>query len=348
VIDNLARGLTAAGHEVELFTIGDSPCPVTRSWLFQHPVEPMGDALHESLHVEAAYRCLTEVDVIHDHTTVGPLLGAHAAPPDVPVVTTAHGPFTAAARQYFSRLPSRVSVVAISHPQRASAPDVRVTAVIPHGIDTQTYLPGPGGGGYLAFVGRMSPDKGVHDAIDVARRAGLPLTMMVKMRAPDELAFFHDVVEPMLGRDIQLLIEPEEAQRIELLGRAEALINPIAWPEPFGLVMAEALACGTPVIARPFGAAQEIVEHRRTGYLHDSIDDLADAVRRIDQLDRCECRAAAEQRFSRDRMVEDHIRLYRQLLHQPTSPTVPTWASPHNPEASLTRQPSDRRIATHV
>ncbi|HEY6793496.1 MAG TPA: glycosyltransferase family 4 protein [Kineosporiaceae bacterium] len=324
VIDNLARGLRDAGHDVELFTVGESTCDVTRSWLFKECMEPMHDSIIESLHVEAAYRALadSDVDVIHDHTVVGPLLGSHAAPARVPVVTTVHGQFTDVARQVYSRMPSGVSIVAISHPHRACAPEVPVEAVIPHGIDTHRYVPGPGGGGYLAFVGRMSPEKGVHRAIEVARRSGLPLIIMVKMRAPEEHQYFEDVVKPMLGSDIELMFEPEEAERIGLVGKAEALINPITWPEPFGLVMAEAMACGTPVVASPHGAAQEIVEPGITGFLESEVDDLATAVGRIGELDRADCRAAAERRFSMERMVADHVRLYRRLIDRASVPTL--------------------------
>ena len=324
VIDNLARGLRDAGHEVELFTVGESTCDVTRSWLFKECMEPMHDSIIESLHVEAAYRALadSDVDVIHDHTVVGPLLGSHAAPPGVPVVTTVHGRFDDVSRQVYARMPGRVSVVAISHPHRASAPEVAVETVIPHGIDTGRYVQGPGGGGYLAFVGRMSPDKGVHRAIEVARRSGMPLVVMVKMRAPEEHQYFRDVVEPMLGSDVELLLEPDEAHRIDLVGRAEALINPIMWPEPFGLVMAEALACGTPVVASPNGAAQEIVEPGVTGFLESDVDGLVEAVGRVGELDRDVCRAAAERRFSMHRMVDDHVRLYRRLIDRASVPTL--------------------------
>ena len=322
VVDNLARGLSLAGHEVELFTVGESRCEVNRSWLFTEAAEPIGDSTFESLHVEAAYRALAHCDVIHDHTTVGPLLGSLLAPDGVPVVTTMHGPFHATARQFYSRLPGRAHLICISHPQRASAPEIPVTAVIPHGIDTTSYLPGPGGGGYLTFVGRMSPDKGVHRAVEVARAIGVPLVMMVKMREEAEKAYFEQAVKPLLGHDVELMFEPDEQVRIELLGRAEALINPIRWPEPFGLVMAEALACGTPVLAGPHGAAQEIVEHGRTGFLHDDIGGLVEAYGRLDEIDRADCRDAAVRRFSMARMVEDHVRLYRRLVDEATWPRL--------------------------
>jgi glycosyltransferase involved in cell wall biosynthesis len=274
------------------------------------------------VHVEAAYRALSDVDVIHDHTVVGPLLASHLSRPEVPVVTTMHGPFDDKARQLYSRLPGRAHLICISGPQRASAPDIPVAAVIPHGIDTTRYLPGPGGGGFLMFVGRMNPDKGVHLAIEVARKAGLPLTVMVKMREPIERQYFAEVVEPLLGDDVTLMFEPDEDVRIDLVGRAEALINPIGWPEPFGLVMAEALACGTPVIARPHGAARQIVEPGVTGYLHEEVSDLAEAVGQLDRIDRAACRRAAEERFSMARMVDDHVRLYQRLIASAAGPEI--------------------------
>jgi glycosyltransferase involved in cell wall biosynthesis len=140
-----------------------------------------------------------------------------------------------------------------------------------------------------------------------------------------EQAYFADVVKPMLGNDVELMIEPDEQTRIELLGRAEALINPIVWPEPFGLVMAEALACATPVIASPNGAALEIVEPGSTGFLHQDIDELVEAVGRVGELRRADCRTAAQRRFSMERMAQDHIRLYRRLVDQASMPKIIRW-----------------------
>jgi glycosyltransferase involved in cell wall biosynthesis len=160
----------------------------------------------------------------------------------------------------------------------------------------------------------MNPDKGVHLAIEVARRAGLPLVMMVKMREDPERDYFAAQVEPLLGDDVTVMFEPDEQVRIDLIGRAEAVVNPIGWPEPFGLVMAEALACGTPVVARPHGAAQEIVEHGRTGFLAETVEGLARAVARRGEIDRAACREAALTRFGMTRMVQDHLRLYDRLI----------------------------------
>jgi glycosyltransferase involved in cell wall biosynthesis len=323
VIDNLARGLRDAGHDVELFTVGDSRCDVPRSWIFPETVAPIQDSLLESIHVEAAYRELAGVDVIHDHTIIGPVFGSRAAAPGVPVVTTMHGPFSLTGRLLYSRLPERVSLISISHHQRSTAADVPVEAVIPHGIDTEKYYFGEGGGGYLVFVGRMNPGKGVARAIEVAHRAGMPLILMCKMREEDERAYFRDVIDPMMkGKDVELLIEPDETHRVRLLTKADGMIFPIQWPEPFGLVMAEALACGTPVIASPQGAATEIVEPGVTGFLHEDVDDLVTAVGRLGEINRLDCRRAAEKRFSLERMVTDHLRLYRRLIDRASVPVL--------------------------
>jgi glycosyltransferase involved in cell wall biosynthesis len=312
VVDNLARGLAALGHDVALFTVGDSTCPVRRLHRYPSAVEPMGDVALELAHALAAYEALAGVDVIHDHTLAGPLLGvAHAS--GTPAVVTNHGPFTPDMRYIFGEAARHAAVVAISRNQARSADGVPITAVIHHGIDTSMYLPGPGEGEYLLFLGRMCADKGVHHAVRVAHRAGHRLVLVAKMREPEEFDYFHREVRPLLGPRDELIIEASLPERLDLLRHAEALLNPICWPEPFGLVMAEALACGTPVLAFPNGAAPEIVEHGRTGYLCADEDAMLAALRRVPALDRDRCRTAALHRFSLQRMARDHEHLYRRL-----------------------------------
>ena len=186
ILDNLARGLVDRGHEVVLFTVGASTCPVEKRWVFDEPAAPIGAGEPEAAHVLAAYASLAQdVDVVHDHTALGPLLAPAleaAATACVPVVLTLHGPPTDAARRLLlSHAARNAALVAISRSQRRSAPDLAFRRVIHHGIDLDLHRPGPGGGGYLMFVGRMSPDKGVHRAVDIARRAGMPLVVTAKM-----------------------------------------------------------------------------------------------------------------------------------------------------------------------
>jgi glycosyltransferase involved in cell wall biosynthesis len=318
VIDLLARALQATGCEVTLVATGDSTCPVDRRWLHERSLGTGGgDELLEVSHVEHAYRALAGVDVIHDHTELGPLR-TDLHPPGTPIVTTVHGPTTPAAiERYRAAAAGGVEVVAISHEQVRSAPTVPFRTVIHHGVDVEAFPLGSGDGGYVLFLGRMSPDKGPHRAIEIARAAGRRILLAAKMWDADEHRYFAERVEPMLGEDAVFLGAVAGVQKLELLAGAEALLNPIRWPEPFGLVMIEALACGTPVLSFAAGAAPEIVEHGRTGFL---CADEADMVRALDEvrgLDRAACRASAQSRFSADRMALDHLRLYGELLADP-------------------------------
>jgi glycosyltransferase involved in cell wall biosynthesis len=314
VIDQLARGLTEAGHSVELFTTGDSTCPVKRSWLYPNALGTNADTTAEYAHVQRAYEVLTDVDVVHDHTLTGPVW-ASSWRPDLPVVNTNHGPFTPEMITHFSSYDERVSIVAISDAQRRSAPGVRIASVIHHGIDVADFPMGDGAGGYLVFLGRMNPDKGVHRAIAVARAAGAPLIIAAKMWEPAERRYFAEEVEPLLGDDIVYIGQVAGQRKLELLAGATALVNPIRWPEPFGLVMIEALACGTPVLTFAEGSAPEIIEHGRTGFICTDEADMAGRVAEVAELDRRACRASVAQRFSTSRFIARHVALYERVLN---------------------------------
>lgn len=320
VIDNLARGLTALGHEVSLFTVGSSTSPVRRSHLFEEPAQPLGQTVSEAAHVLAAYEELQHADIIHDHTILGPLIATRAGTVGPPVVTTNHGPFTALTLRIFREIARTARVVAISHDQASRALDVPITAVIHHGIDLDTYRVGPGDDEHLVFVGRMSPDKGVAQAVRIAHAAGRPLHIVAKMRDPDEHDYFETCVRPLLASRDESLDELGLEDRVTLVGRSAGLLNPITWPEPFGLVMAEALATGTPVIASHEGAAPEIVASGRTGFLFRTQAEAVEDVGRLAEIDRAQCRADAERRFSLQRMAADHERLYETILASPRFP----------------------------
>ena len=314
VIDNLARGLQRLGHDVRLVSVAESTCPVPTSWRYAVPPEPMGTSLEEAAHVLAAYDDLCgEVDVIHDHTVLGPLLGTLAHPEAPPVVVTHHGACTPDSLAILAQVVRHAALVAISHDQARRADPLPVDAVIHHGIDLDVYAPGDGGGGYLLFVGRMSPDKGVDRAIRIARRARRPLVVLAKMRDPSERDFYEREVLPLLDDDVVVEFEPSLPSRLVLQSGALALLNPITWPEPFGLVMVEALATATPVIASPLGAAVEIVDQGRTGYLCADDDAMVSAVGRLSRLSRDACRAAACERFPLELMARRHAALYERL-----------------------------------
>jgi glycosyltransferase involved in cell wall biosynthesis len=317
VIDNLARGLQELGHEIRLFTVGDSECPVPTDFLYPKPIAPIGVTVPEMAHVLAAYESLADMDIIHDHTNLGPLIAGLRGLRRPPVVTTNHGPVTGETQPILAQIARHASIVAISHAQARQAQNfggVQIGAVIHHGIDLDLYDSGPGGGGYLMFIGRMSPNKGVHHAVRVAKKAGKQLVLSVKMRERIEVEYFESEVKPHLDPGDEVPGEIPLARRIELLQHADALLNPITWSEPFGLVMAEGLACATPVLAFANGSAPEIIDSGTTGYLCRDEEEMIRAVDRVADIDRAHCRAAAERRFSLLRMARDHERFYRRVL----------------------------------
>ena len=317
VIDNLARGLQELGHEVRLFTVGESECPVPTDFLYPKAIAPIGSTVPETAHVLAAYESLADMDIIHDHTFLGPLISGLRGMRRPPVVSTNHGPFTGETQPVLSEIAKHASIVAISQSQADQANmygGANIAGVIHHGIDLDLYKSGPGGGGYVMFIGRMSPDKGVHHAVRVAKKAGKQLVLSTKMREDNEIAYFESEVKPLLDLGDEMPAELPQDRRIELLRHADGMLNPITWREPFGLVMAEALACATPVLAFPNGAAPEIIEPGRTGFLCRDEGEMIRAVDRVGEIDRSQCRRAAEYRFSLQRMAREHDRLYRRVL----------------------------------
>lgn len=324
VVDQLARGLVDAGCRVSLVASGDSTCPVQRRAVRPSAMGVTNESAVELGHVQSAYAVLGDVDVVHDHTVLGPLWWAAGQRPaprrSPPVVTTTHGAYTPEMTALHRRVGDRIAVVAISEAQRRSAPEVRVRAVIHHGIDTRAYPPGRGDGDFVLFLGRMAPEKGAHRAILAARAAGRRILLAAKMREPAEQRYFREQVRPLLGSDAVYVGEVGHDRKVELLGAAAALLNPIRWNEPFGLVMVEAFACGTPVLSFAEGSAPEIVEHGRTGFLCCDEPDMAERISQLTRIDRDECRAVAVARFSTQRMVADHLSLYRRLVAHPAPP----------------------------
>jgi glycosyltransferase involved in cell wall biosynthesis len=316
VVDQLARGLQDAGHDVILFTTGDSTCPVPRQWVLPTAEgSRIGMAVPEIRHVIHAYEAVRDCDVVHDHTVMGPFYAAHY--PGLPVTTTIHGPFNDELKDIYRVNAERVPIVAISHAQRRAAPEIPIARVIHHGVDAAHFPMGDGGGDedgpYVVFLGRMAGDKGAHRAIEIARKAGTRILIAAKMRETRELQYFAEQVEPLLGKDAHYLGEVSHERKLELLAGASALLFPIRWNEPFGMVMVEAMACGTPVLAFEEGAAPEVVDHGRTGFLCEDDGAMVDALGRIGDLDRRDCRLSVEGYFSTNRMVTEHIELYESM-----------------------------------
>jgi len=315
VLDSLARGLQGAGHDALLYATGDSTCPVPTKWVLPEAAGTVATGSATELrHVINAYDTILDwhVDVVHDHTLVGPV---YAGRFDLSVLTTNHAPFTGELGDYYRAIASRVPIIAISHHQASTARATRIAAVIHHGVDVDSFPLGDGAGGYALFLGRMSADKGVTTAIRVARAAGVPLTVAAKRREPAEQDYFETEVVPLLGVDVDYVGEVGRRDKLDLLAGASCLLNPIAWPEPFGMVMVEALACGTPVVATPCGSVPELIDHGVTGFVCSTETGLADALRHLHDLDRIRCRNAAAERFSAQRMVAEHIDVYTRMFN---------------------------------
>jgi glycosyltransferase involved in cell wall biosynthesis len=311
VIDGLCRGLQTQGHQVLLVATMGSRCPVPTIAL---RVDGDGNtATAEASYALRAYAALedADVDVIHDHTRTGFLIAEHANADTV--LTTNHNLFDSERALIYDEAASRdVWVVAISkhHASTADQAGVHIAGVVHNGIDVNTIPVGQGDGGYAAVLSRMSPDKGVREAILIARNAGMPLRIAAKMQTSQEHQYFREWIYPLLGGDIEYVGEVGVRGKHELLGAAVALLNPIKWDEPFGLAMVEAMACGTPVLATKRGAAPEIITPGVTGTLRGQWSDLPADLERIASLDRAACRREAETRFGIDRMAAEYAALY--------------------------------------
>jgi glycosyltransferase involved in cell wall biosynthesis len=313
-IDVLALELAAAGHDVVLAASGDSTCPVERLPGFPPSDHGMiGCTAPELRHLIRAYAGLADVDVIVDNTLGGPVLARSAA--RRPVVTIVHSPFEDIVLELYGAAAPDMAFVAISHHQASTSRDIPVTEVIHHGIRVEDVPVGPGGS-EACFLGRMHPAKGLLEAIQVAELAGIRLRIAAKMREPQERDYFEDVVRPALGSNAEYVGELSTEEKFALLGSSCAMINPIQWDEPFGLVMIEALATGTPVVATPRGSVPEIVQHGRNGFIGVEPDGLAAALQRASALDRTACRASVEERFTAAQMAQNYVALFERMLQR--------------------------------
>lgn len=346
VVDSLARGFIDAGHDVLLAAASDSTCPAPLV-PGMRPAEPaaLGFTVSELSHVIRAYDGLGGVDIVHDHTLAGPLLARKRV--SVPVVTTIHGPLTLASADLYRAMAANTAIIGISRDQTSHVPDVPVTRIIHHGIDVASVPIGSGRGGYVCFVGRMCPDKGVLEAIHIARAAGIPLRIAAKMREPQEIEYFRSAIEPILGSNEEFVGELGDPEKYRLMGEAMAFLNPIQWSEPFGLVMIESLSTGTPVVGTLIGSAPEIIDHGKTGYLGPT-EQLHSLLPLAATLDRARCRDRAVKLFSIERMVRNHLDLFEKLLEESQAPGVPDGSNmdQNRVRGDVIRTPEPSQIST--
>ncbi len=323
VLATLGAALVRRGHAVRMVAPEGSRIAGVEIVETPLPTLPMGDVVGDFAHALAGLDALRDVDVVLDHSGVAAAALADAHP--VPMLHVCHGSSVGVLGQVYVGLARRVRtlrLVAISETQRRSLPPAATVGVCHNGLDVDDVPFGDGGGGYLAFVGRMAPEKAPDAAIRIARAAGLPLRMAAKCRDEREQAYFDARVRPLLGPDVEWLGEIDHAARGQLLADALALVFPITWEEPFGMVMIEAMAAGTPVLATPRGAAPEIVVDGVTGYLRHGEAELAGAAGRVGAIDRSACRAHVERHFSGTAMARAYERVIRTTLEDAHTPTA--------------------------
>jgi glycosyltransferase involved in cell wall biosynthesis len=319
-----AAGMAAAGHDVTLVAAPGSVVPGVRvvSPLERLPAQ-IGMATDEWRHVLGGLDALSGVDMVFDHS--GPLGALLSAQAEVPAMHVVHGSLETELLGLYEGLSARaprLRLAAISRSQRGAAPHLPFSGVCYNAIDLEEAPFRAEPGGYLAFLGRMAPEKGVAEAITLARRAGLPLRIAAKCREPAEQAYFERAVAPHLGPDVEYLGELGRAATYEFLSRASALLFPISWREPFGMVLIEAMACGTPVLATNRGAVPEVVLDGVTGFVRDTPAELAPLVERIGEIDRAACRRHVAEHFSAEALVRGYTRLLEPTAWAAAAPMV--------------------------
>jgi glycosyltransferase involved in cell wall biosynthesis len=351
VVSYLTEELVKQGHLVTLFASGDSitsaelvPCTPRAVRLDPGVRDPIP---HHMLMLDKVRERADDFDILHFHIDYlhFPLFRSELGR----TVTTLHGRQDLADHMpFYLRFPD-MPLISISDAQRAPLPSANFVATVHHGLPLDLHEPKlVPSGRYLAFLGRISPEKRPDRAIAIARAAGLPLKMAAKIDKVDE-AYFHDVIAPQLdGREIEFVGEINERAKTEFLGQAAGLLFPIDWPEPFGLVVIEAMACGTPVLAFRCGSVPEIVEDGLTGRIVSSVHEAVQAIPELLRLNRKAIRARFEERFSSNRMASDYVKIYNTMLHRRTAFSAPVARSVAAGAQDLRDLPHQREHASCI
>ena len=327
----LADGLMAAGHAVTLLAAGSPGTAADYIPLWGEPIpERLGQPLPEITHAVKARRAIEQLaeraggcdlDVIHDHTLAGPINAAAYRELGVPVVATVHNFIDAILHDFYRELGDDLGLIAISDRQRHLSPDLNWVGRVHNAIDVSEWPFRESNDGYALFLSRFSPDKGPHLALEAAHAAGVPLILAGKCVEPIEVAAFRDSVLPALGRADYVFGQADSTSKRELLAGARCLLLPLQWEEPFGMVMIEAMACGTPVVALNRGAAREIIVDGVTGFVCENPADLSAAIARAQDLDPTACRRHVELNFNSTKMASGYEQIYRHAARvQSTQP----------------------------
>ena len=316
VVSYLTEELVRRGHDVTLFAAGDSHTRATLLPMCPRALRLIPDCKdpfsYHLLMMEQVLQRAGLFDLIHFHTDYMHFPQSRRCA--TPTLTTLHGRLDVPELQSIYDEFTDMSVISISDAQRAPLPQARFVATVHHGLPRGLYTFRPEPGSYFAFLGRIAPDKRVDRAIEIAKRLSIPLKIAARIDRTDK-EYYESQIAPLLSHPlIEMVGEIGEAEKNDFLGRASALLFPIDWPEPFGLVMIEAMACGTPVVAMRGGSVPEIIDSGVTGFVADDLEGAIAAAARAVKLDRRACRAAFERRFSAERMADDYLRIYSQLL----------------------------------
>ncbi len=326
VISWLTEELVEQGHEVTLFASGDSLTSAKLEPMWPRALRLDGTvrdpiALH-LLMIELVYRRAREFDIIHMHLDYYPFSIMSRQP--VPFVTTLHGRLDLSEHQPVFDAWNHIPLVSISDAQRRPIPQAKWEKTIYHGLPHDLLLPQTDEPKYLAFLGRICPEKRLDRAIAIAERAGLPLKVAAKVD-PSDVDYYEDQIKPLIARSkhVEFIGEIADHQKSEFLGNAMALLMPIDWPEPFGLVMIESMACGTPVIAFNRGSVPEVIDDGVTGFIVEDEIGATQAVRNLHRVSRAGVRARFEERFTAKRMASDYVALYeRMIMHSSPRPRL--------------------------
>jgi glycosyltransferase involved in cell wall biosynthesis len=325
IVSYVTEELVRMGHDVTLFASGDSETAARLEAICPQALRLNTGIFNRDAPMimlqERALGAAGDFDVVHSHLD---FLGFPLARRNsVPVVTTLHGRLDLPELEPVFREYAEMPLVSISHAQRRPLPWAKWEATIHHGLPRDLYTFHPQSEGYLAFLGRISPEKRPDQAIEIAKRTGLPLRIAAKVD-PADRQYYHAEIEPLLDHPlVEFIGEISDAEKDEFIGNALALVCPYDWPEPFGLVLIEALACGTPVLAYRRGSIPEIIDDGITGFVCESLPEMAEAVARIPLIDRRRCRAAFEERFTADRMARDYVALYERIIEETAVQTSP-------------------------
>jgi glycosyltransferase involved in cell wall biosynthesis len=318
IVSYITEELVRLGHEVTLFASGDSKtagqlrpvgtCALRQESTMSIPQAPL------TLLLEEVFQSADDFDLIHSHLDFLPFPLARRC--ETPLLTTLHGRLDLPELVPVFRKYPEMPLISISHAQRQPLPWANWASTIYHGLPKDLYTYHPKSGDYLAFVGRLTPEKRPDQAIEAAKRAGIPLRIAAKVDPTDQ-AYFDAVIRPLLDHPlIEYIGEINDAEKDDFIGNAYAILAPFDWPEPFGLVFIEALACGTPIVAYRRGSLPELINQGITGMTCNTFDDLVNAIEQVPNLDRRLCRQDFEERFTVERMVQYYLRVYRELTSQ--------------------------------